>query len=83
VRCKGKTKSGERCKRQVGEGAEYCASHADQAADDPRDHEQQAHEPQDRARSEWTGEDWIDVAVDGALVLAAFAAIVIIGRWRF
>jgi hypothetical protein len=29
--CLGKTKSGSRCKRSVGEGSLYCAAHADQA----------------------------------------------------
>lgn len=35
MRCKGTTRAGVRCKRQAGEGAEFCASHAGQAGDGP------------------------------------------------
>ena len=31
VQCEGKTKKGERCKREAAEGSKYCLGHADQA----------------------------------------------------
>jgi hypothetical protein len=31
--CQGNTKSGNRCKRSVGEDVSYCSAHADQAAE--------------------------------------------------
>jgi hypothetical protein len=31
AQCLGKTKSGSRCKRSVGEGSLYCSAHEDQA----------------------------------------------------
>lgn len=34
MRCKGTTKAGARCKRQVAEGVEYCTSHAFQASEE-------------------------------------------------
>ena len=35
--CLGKTKSGSRCKRSVGEGSLYCSAHEDQAPGATRD----------------------------------------------
>ena len=32
--CQGKTKSGNRCKRSVAEGASFCSAHVDQAVPD-------------------------------------------------
>ena len=121
MRCKGTTKAGTRCKRQVPEGAEYCVSHAGQAVEaasdqpaPPRDDPRRPAEgppkqspsgsraPEDPSAETSKGDgkesraqaaapdpdegstqpEWFDLVVDGALIAAAVAAVLILGRWR-
>jgi hypothetical protein len=37
AQCRGRTKSGSRCKRSAGEGSLYCSAHEDQAPGAARD----------------------------------------------
>jgi len=62
-RCHGKTKAGERCKRSVPDGDEYCSVHAAQAAA----------APDSATASDETG------LLDTLFVLAAAGAILSVG----
>jgi len=68
--CQGKTKSGNRCKRSVAEGASFCSAHVDQAV-----HVAGEESPTDDCRESLFDRDPIDallaVAVGGVLIGAA------------
>jgi hypothetical protein len=60
AQCRGKTKAGERCKRDASDSSDYCAAHIEQAGS--------------AARSSSTGTDGgTDLLLVGAVALALFA----------
>jgi len=62
AQCQGKTKKGERCKRDVGDDASFCTIHLDQAI---------------RARPERTGEWDQDAIMKAAIGFAVLGAIIL------
>ncbi len=68
AKCQGKTKSGAPCKRQAGEGSEYCSAH--QPAEDA-----EAAEAQDLTQ------DLMLIALGLAATGALFLVLKTVGRW--
>jgi hypothetical protein len=74
VQCKGKTKSGERCKLDAQPGSDYCHLHG-QVGDEA---------PPDGAEAEECAVDWEDlkpIIVAGAMLAGMFFLSRALGKW--
>ncbi len=40
TQCRGRTKQGQRCRREAAEGSDYCSLHQDQAEEASHEHEE-------------------------------------------
>ncbi|HET9948807.1 MAG TPA: hypothetical protein VFQ22_07785 [Longimicrobiales bacterium] len=65
AQCAGRTRKGERCKREATEGSDYCAIHLDQEVRPPR-------ERAGERASEWDAESMLKAALGIGLVAAIF-----------
>jgi len=75
TQCAGKTRRGERCRREAREGSAYCSIHVEQEAGAAREASPKS-EPKSKPRSEKSRDD-PEFVLKAALGLAALAAIVL------
>ena len=68
AKCQGKTKSGAQCKRQAGEGSEYCSTH-------------QPAEGAEEAVDQDLTQDLMLIALGLAATGALFLVLKTVGRW--
>ncbi len=76
AKCQGMTKSGNQCKREAGEGSEYCTAH--QPAEDAEGAEAQD-QTEDEAENQ--AEDLMLIALGLAATGALFLVLKTVGRW--